>query len=157
MKNIKELITKLEENREEHFEMEKKYLEKKLKHLDASRRFEEEEDRLYEKKKELYQSIMQWRDNFVKSENFKNLFYENRFYEADRIKLFVMPKPGHIYLPECEHGHWCVISIDRSGELSYESGYKWCGVDKEFALKNNSGAPRQLTYELLQKFYEFVK
>ncbi|MBI4448381.1 hypothetical protein HY643_05360 [Candidatus Woesearchaeota archaeon] len=113
--------------------------------------FWEKENQLLEKKKSLYGKIFEWKGRFIQTEQFNKL----------------LNKPGGTIDIYCGHwGHeqnygncygcWSIISLDKSGEMFYNAGYKAMpGPRAHFKL--NEESLEKLTYAYIKAFYKEIK
>ena len=127
------------------------------KEVEEERKFWGRESKLFPKKKKLYNEILEWRDKFVKTNEFKKIF-----------KIFDKSYQDNIIIFEGGWGHdrhgyyscWSRLFLEKSGDLSYFAGYKWMGTGPEFVLRRNDKndkTVRKLTYSYLKELHDHIR
>ena len=120
------------------------------KELKDRKKFWADEKKLFSQKATLYEKIIEWKNDFKKTREFKRLFRN----ESDIIILdagWGHEKPR--YEP-CD-GCWSKIWLDRYGDLKYSAGYKWTPTGPSFFLDNKSVS--KLAHDYIKSLYKHLE
>ncbi len=93
---------------------------------------------------------MGWRDSFIKTKQFKELFNEDENEVIIYYGDWGHKKPAHK-----DSGCWSRVCLDKLGRLTYQAGYKWMGTQIEFDFRQ--GATIQLSYNYLNKLHKHIR
>lgn len=165
MKELEELEKKVKERKHKLAIEKKKEAREEAKERKKSLSFWAKEKRLYKKKLKIYKEILEWRDKFVKTKTFKNMF---KGLIDDAIIIFE-GSWGHKKCPKWDTMSWSRIKLYQGddpkgedflyekGELIYESGERWPSGPTIKFKKDSDEAVRKLRYEYLKEVHDTIK
>ena len=148
-KALKDLTKEIEEYKSRKKTQQEIIEKEELEYYRKETEFIEKEKGLLGRKKEIYGKILEWKDDFIKTKQFKDI--------SDRTNLDITiynGNWGHKISRSDRHGCWSQICLSKSGDLVYWAGYKWMPTGPRFTLNKNNAM--DISYEYLQKFYEDI-
>jgi len=108
---------------------------------EAARKLWEKEDKLIPKKRQLLNEIFAWRDGFVKTKQFKDLFKVLKEKFTDEVFLF-----GSGY---------GALSLDNKGNLIEWRGHRW--GRESVILSNDAKTAKRFAYQYFKGVNEAIK
>lgn len=114
--------------------------------------FLKRERELSSEKETFYKEILKWRDGFVKTKQFKEIFKLIPFYHHG-IKIFG-DGWAHKIPHNDEYSCWSQLYLRESGDLVYQAGYKWMGVRTEIVL---DGDIKKFSHKYLKNLHKTIK
>lgn len=110
------------------------------------------EAKLLPKRIALHKKIQAWRDEFIKSKQFKRLFSD---FDDDELVIF-WNGWGHLKFEEFGGG-WSRLYLEKSGKLRYCAGYKWMATGPEIVLTPNPETAKKFTHKYLKELHNSIK
>jgi hypothetical protein len=91
------------------------------------------ENRFAPVKQKFLDKIFQWRDGFIKTDEFRGIYNIKTFSHLDIFG----GRWGH-KIPYCRnYGCWSRLNLERDGSLIYLAGYKYMGTSDRFDLEKD--------------------
>ncbi len=144
--NLNKAIQKYETKKEARIKQEKIEDQREQ---EKERNYKDSEKNLTGKKTEIYKKILVWKNNFVKTKQFKSLFTE----DEDDIIIY-WGGWGHKQPSYGGYGCWSRIYLEKSGRLRYWAGYKWMATGPDFGLDQKTF--QKLSYDFLDKLHKNI-
>ena len=104
--------------------------EKEKKKLEPLFRIESE---LLSERPKFYDNILEWRNEFIETEQFKGISNMGNMFK--RITIFYGGW-GHKIPYQKKYGCWSYLDLEDSGELIYVAGYKYMGIRERINLED---------------------
>jgi len=149
---LKKLQSEIEQYRSKKLAKQRKEQQEEKEAQERQAKFWREEDKLLPKKMRLIKEIFAWKEEFVKTKQFKQLFDNS----GDEIIVFHSGW-GHDNPRYCGLGCWSRLYLEKSGNLKYWAGYKWMPPASGTILNNDEKTARKFTYKYLRELNEAIK
>ena len=147
IENLNKTIKKYETKKDARIRQEEK--EDRIER-EKERKYKENEKQLAGEKAQAYKKILVWRDDFVKTKQFKKIFTE----DEDDVIIY-WGGWGHKDPSYGGHGCWSRVYLEKSGKLRYWAGYKWMATGPEFGLDQKTF--QKLSYDYLNKLHKDIE
>ncbi|MBU4070506.1 MAG: hypothetical protein KJ646_05995 [Nanoarchaeota archaeon] len=109
------------------------------------------EETFLPKRKDYFDKILEWKEEFIKTQQFKNIYESlNKTF----ISLIIFRGGwGHRIPYEKGYGCWSNLCLERSRNMIYEAGYKWGGATTLINLCRNE---EQFSPLYLKKIFDEI-
>ncbi|MBS3146014.1 hypothetical protein J4414_04395 [Candidatus Woesearchaeota archaeon] len=146
IENLNKAIKGYENKKKVRIRLEK---EEELKEQEKETKYKENEKKLGGEKLATYKKILAWKEDFIKTKQFKKLFNK----DEDDIIIY-WGGWGHKQPSYGGHGCWSRIYLEKSGRLRYWAGYKWMPTGPDFCLDQKTF--QKLSYDYLNKLQQDI-
>jgi len=90
------------------------------------------------------EKIFSWRDDFLKTEKFRELFEHENLWNSAAIYWRTWGHKDQKFKPS--YGAWSKVNLEKNGSLRYVAGYKWHNTGPHFELNRESFDRLDLDY-----------